>query len=108
MKSRIWIIILIVLLLGSNAYWIYNTIDFGLSYTYLEASAEHASKRAEQAIQVANLNLIGLDADEAQALLHSDAYDLETFEKEGCLWVGGICLRLDSERKIVRIEGGDL
>lgn len=108
MKSRTWIIVLILLLLVSNAYWVYNTIDFGVSYTYLEASAEHASKRAEQAMQLANLNLIGLDADEAQALLRNDVVGLEAFEKEGCMWVGGICLRLDSERKIVRIEGIDL
>ena len=108
MSSRAWIIFLVILLIGSNAYLVYNTIDFGVSHTYLEASMEDASKRAEQAVRLANLNLIGLDIAQARRLIGKDVYDLEPFEKEGCLWVGQICLKLDDENRIVSIGRGDL
>lgn len=104
MNSRTWIILLVVLLISSNAFWLYRGIDFGISYTYLEASLDDASRRAEQATRLANLNLIGLSADEVQMRIESAVSGAELFEKDGCLIADGICLKLDDDRVVVGIE----
>jgi predicted metal-dependent TIM-barrel fold hydrolase len=104
MNSRSWVIVLAILLIGSNAYWLYNTVDFGITHSYLEASYEHEQKRAAQAIYLANLNLVGMHADAAKSRIGKDVSGLDSFEKEGCLYVGGICLRLDDNRLVVSVE----
>ncbi len=104
MKPKTWIVVLALLLLGSNAFWLYHTIDFGVSYSYLSVEASEASKRAEQAVRLANLDLIGMQVSEAKTLIGNNVYDLEPFEKEGCLWAGNVCLRLDSDRNVVSLE----
>jgi len=104
MTPKRWIILLTALLVISNAYWVFVMIDTGITMTYREASFELTEKKSEQAIRLANLNLIGMGADEALALIGTDVYDLEPFEKEGCLYAGQVCLRLDENRVIVKIE----
>lgn len=104
MTPKHWIILLTALLVISNAYWVFVMIDTGITMTYREASFDLTEKTAEQAVRLANLNLIGMGADEALALIGKDVYDLEPFEKEGCLYAGQVCLRLDDNRVIVGIE----
>lgn len=104
MKSKHWLILLTALLVISNAYWVVVMFDTGVTMTYREASSDLSEKTSQQAVRLANLNLIGMSAEEALTLIGKDVYDLEPFEKEGCLYAAEICLRLDEDRVIVSIE----
>ncbi|MFO6423617.1 hypothetical protein [Motilimonas sp. KMU-193] len=95
---------LFVLLLASNAFWFFAAIDQGISFTYLEASYETLERAHQQLIQLSNLNLIGLTADEAKHLIGHDVYNSEPYIKEGCLQAGQICMKLDGANQIVAIE----
>jgi len=98
MKPKYWIIFLIVLLAVSNIYWFVVLLDQGISNTYREASYEMSEKMLEQTTRIANLQLLGLPADEAIEVLGEDVYGLMPFEKEGCIIAGNVCIRLDENR----------
>ncbi len=103
MKPKYWIIFLAVLLLVSNVYWLYTSLDFGISYTYLEASNEMSEKMLAQTTRLANMELIGLNADEALEKIGLDEYGLQPFEKEGCIIAANVCVRLDENRVVIGI-----
>lgn len=103
MKPKYWIITLAVLLVVSNAYWIYSMLDFGITHTYLEASNEKSEKMLAQTTRLANMELIGLNADEALQKIGLDEYGLEPFEKNGCINAAGVCVRLDENRVVIGI-----
>ena len=42
---KIWIIILTILLIGSNIFWMYTIVDEGITYTYHKSSYERLEKR---------------------------------------------------------------
>jgi len=108
MKCRYWIILLVIALVSSNAYWMMTTLDSGITLTYQESSLELTQKMHEQTLRLANLELIGLGADEALEKIGKDVYGLQPFEKEGCINAGNICVRLDENRKVVGIGGDGL
>ena len=108
MKSKHRIIFLVALLFVSNAYWLYVLLDEGISYTYLESSFEMSEKMLTQTTRLANMELIGLPADEVIERIGEDAYGLTPFEKEGCIYAANVCIRLDENRIVVGIGTDDL
>jgi hypothetical protein len=103
---KIIIAILSILLIATNGYWLYSTIDFGISYTYLESSMDLTAKALEQTMIVANHNVIGMPLEEAQIKFKTDVYGLEPFIKEGCLYVGQVCLELNDKNIITEVTTG--
>ena len=103
MKPRHWIIFLVIALVSSNAYWMMTALDSGITLTYQESSLELARKMHEQTLRLANLELIGLGADDALAKIGKDVYGLDPFEKEGCINAGNVCVQLDENRRVVGI-----
>jgi len=97
-------IALVIALVVTNGFWIYRTFDNGVTLTYAQADIESGQKLYGEAVALANLNLIGRSIDEARKLIGMDVYGLEPFEKEGCLYAGGICVRFDADRTVVAIE----
>jgi len=108
MKSSYWITILLIALVTSNAYWMMLSLDSGITQTYQESSLELAHKMYEQTLRLANLELTGLGADEALTKIGKDVYGLDPFEKEGCIYAGNVCVRLNEDRKVVGIDGDSL
>ena len=98
------VVILVLALVISNGYWIYKTIDNAVALHYAIDSANFTAKALEQAIYVANLNVLGTSADEALVKLTPDVYGLEPFEKEGCINAGQICLELDENRVVTGVR----
>lgn len=107
MSAKYWIVALVGLLLLTNAFWFYAIVDQGISYTYLEASYDSASNSLAETRRLANLNLIGRGADEVKTLVGESLSGFEPFEKEGCLYVGQVCLRLDDDRVVVGFGAGE-
>lgn len=104
MRSRRWIIILVVTLVVTNAFWLFKLLDAGITMTYQDSSYELVQKQYEQTKILANMQIIGLGADQVMSKIGKDVYGLEPFEKEGCVVAGQVCIRLDSDRVVTGIE----
>ncbi len=103
---KILITFLFLALLISNSYWIYKSVDNAVTISYAADSINGTAKALEQAIRVANLNVIGMDAEEAFDLLNPDVDGLEPFEKRGCISAGQICLVLNDTRSVTGVLYG--
>ena len=101
---KYWIIGLLTLLIGSNLFWIYSIIDDAVTCTYSKASYDLLYQTHQQALRLSNLNLIGLPVEEAREVVGKDINGFEPFMKEGCLYVGQICLEIGKDQtiKVVR------
>ena len=96
-----------MLLLISNAFWLYTAIDHGLTDTYAEQHADFNHKMLEQTARIANLNIIGMHAAEAKSKLGLSVYGFVPYEKDGCIIVGEVCLKLNKEHVVAVIVPHD-
>ena len=97
---KYWIIGLVTLLLGSNAFWMYALVDDAVTCMYSDASYDMTDQMYRQSLALSNLNLVGLSINEAKGKIGKDIHGFEPFEKEGCLYVGQICLQVSENRTI--------
>jgi len=94
MKPKLSTMVLVLLLIASNAFWFYGAIDQGVTLMYTESSFQYAQSNYEQLLALTDENLIGRSANEVITLIPVDNNGLEPFLKEGCLYYDQICLRL--------------
>lgn len=106
MKRSQWGIIgLLVLLVGSNAWWAYRTVDNGITQTYLNDSMARSSRGLNQAVAILPLVARGAKRDEIlSAAKQASKLDLQPFEKEGYVFVGELGLKFDSAGKFFEIK----
>lgn len=98
MKSKLSILILVLSLVVTNAYWLFVVFDQGVTQTYMESSIEMSQKQYEQAVILSNLELKGMKAEDAIKRIGKDVYGAGPFIKEGCIWAGQVCLNLENNR----------
>lgn len=103
-NTKILTAILVLSNLGWIGAYINQSVDHGLTITYQDASYETVSKMLEQALVVANENLVGEPLSEVEALIKTDSYGSEPFIKEGCLYAGGLCLEISEDSKISKVR----
>jgi hypothetical protein len=97
---KYWIIGLLALLISSNLFWVFSIIDDAVTCTYSHASYDLLHQMQQQSLILANLNLVGLTVDEAEELIGQDIHGFEPFMKDGCLYVGQICLEIGKNQTI--------
>jgi len=97
---KYWITALAILLLVTNGFWMYRTLDNGITLTYSDASLDLSNQMYRQSLALSNLNLVGATVEEAKALVGKDIHGLDLFEKEGCLYAGQICMQISTDRTI--------
>ena len=95
---------LVVLLLGSNAFWILRSYEDSISITYLGERLDSTVQNFEHAVALANLNLIGVSSGEAKQLIGTSDPGLDLREIDECLYAGDICIKTD-ENGIVTSVG---
>lgn len=102
-KTKLAIIGLVVALILSNAWWLYKSIDFGVTYTYQQASLEYKSEALTQALAL--LPIVS-DPKSSRELMIQTALSgrgrSEIFEKDGYVWVGRLGLKFDKNGKFVK------
>ncbi len=104
--SKKAIIVLLIALVGSNLFWLYRTIDFGISYTYMESSATDCFRTLRVAVAVIP---IAADPNSSKANVVSAAErvsDAESFEKDGFVWVDGLGLGFDVSGRVATVSDG--
>ena len=100
---KIIITMLVLLLLISNLFWLYIAVDHAVSDSYSEKNSDFKNKMLEQTVHVANLNVIGMHAAEAKSKLGLSVYGFVPYEKDGCIIVGEVCLKLNEARLVVTV-----
>ncbi len=101
---KYWITGLITLLIGSNAFWIFRLADNAVTDMYTDASSELTEQMYRQSLALSNLNLVGLTIEEAKIKIGTDINGGVLFEKEGCLYVGQICLQVSNNGTIKELR----
>ena len=103
-NTKIVITLLILSNLGWISAYIIQSVDHGFTVTYQGASYETVSKMLEQALVVANENLVGEPLSQVEAAIKTDSYGFQPFIKEGCLYAGGLCLEISEDSKISKVR----
>ena len=103
MFSRITIIILCLLLVASNIFWLYSAIDSGVTRAYMGQQIYEADNSSDQAVGMLKKLLTGKTKSEVQALAQEFS-DIESFEKEGCLWIGWYGFKFSDTDTLIDIE----
>jgi len=103
-KAAIAISVLAVALVVSNAWWAYQLLDAGVSYTYQGASLEESQQALSQTLAIIYLMSSG-DASRDQIVTAANKARSagEPFEKNGFPWVGQLGLRFSDDGKLVEV-----
>ena len=100
--TKLAIALLVVALVGSNAWWAYRALDAGVTQTYLGVSLDDNKQALAQTLKllpvvaragVSRAHIV------AGASLPGD-HD-EPFEKDGFVWVGKIGLKFNEQGQLV-------
>lgn len=90
-----WIIaVLIVLLVGSNGFWLYRAIDQAITNSYREQELRQLDGTRRQLMAVLPEMAVSLNKDQVVAIA-SRHTEQEIYEKEGCTWVGWLGLKFN-------------
>lgn len=99
------ITILTILLFASNAWWIYQSLDRGVSLTYANVSLEDSTQAFDQTLSIVPLIAGGQNSkDEIITHLQNNLGLQDGFEKDGVFWIGRIGLRFDDGNQLIDIQ----
>ena len=101
-------IVLLIALIGSNAYWVYQSIDIGISYSYVEADAVDCHKMLRVAVAVIP---VAADPGSTKAdivLIANDASNADSFEKDGLVWFDGLGLGFNDAGRVAIASSGPI
>lgn len=95
--------VLVLLLVGSNAWWAYRMVDASISYTHLGATLEQNEAAVAQLIALAPVLAHGAPREEVLAVARLPG-DREPYEKEGFVWVGKLGLRFGPDGRLQEVS----
>lgn len=95
--EKVTVAILIVLLLVTNGYWLYRSIDSGVTETYRNQVDYEQIHRIAALQQICNQQLAGLPKAELVSLLQSLFPDTHVFEKDNHIHTIWLSIRLDAQ-----------
>jgi len=99
-------IILLIALVGSNAYWVYHSIDTGISYSYLHDEAVESKRMLQVAVAVIPV-VADPESDRADVVSAAEsASGSESFEKDGLVWISGLGLGFDESERVKIASSG--
>ena len=100
---KITIAILAVLLLVSNAFWLYQAVDAGASLSYRDQQTYVLEETRKQLMAV--FPEVAKNATKEEIIAAANKYtDQEAFEKEGCTWVGWLGFKFDKSNKLKSVS----
>ena len=91
------------LLILSNLWWLYVTFDNAVTAHYRDDQLSVTQRTLEDALELAPLASTGLE----KAALIAEAerlYEDDSFEKDGCAWVGNLGLKFDDNQRLVHVS----
>jgi hypothetical protein len=104
-KTKIIIIVLVLALVASNAWWAFHLIDAGVTQTYMGVSLEDNKEALSQALAILPaVAQKGATREKiiSAALMKGDKTDV--FEKDGFVWVRKIGLKFNQDGQLVEVS----
>lgn len=104
-RTNILFAVLVLVLVASNGFWLYLTIDTAITMSYREDQCGREHRALEQLIAVLPV-AARPEPDRAGiiAAARGTYSDDMIFEKEGLVWVGEIGLRFDPDNRLVEAQ----
>ena len=97
------IIILVVLLLASNAFWLYQVVDSGVTLSYRDQQTYELEETRKQLM--ATFPEVASKVTKEEIIAAASKYtDQEIFEKDGCTWVGWLGFKFDENNKLKSVS----
>ncbi len=99
-----WVtVVLVALLVTSNAYWLYASIDTAITLSYRDDHIRQLDAALTQAQQLLPVAYAAEDKTSfivaTQALL-----DDQSFEKDGCIWIGQLGFKFDDAESLEHVS----
>lgn len=101
-RTKVTIVLLVLALVGSNAWWATRLVDAGITQTYTGVSLEDHKQALKQTLRL--LPLVarpGVTRAEILAAARLPGTEDDSFEKDGFVWVGRIGLKFDAQGRLV-------
>lgn len=99
-KWKIITAVMFVALIGSNLWWLYNSIDAGITHTYREKVLEEQSMQLKQLLVIGNHYATGRQLSEVKALISKVYPEKDMFEKDGNLVAGWLVVKTTANGKV--------
>jgi len=96
-------IILTFLLIGTNVYWLNQSIDTAVTEKYSEQQVYELQNALREAI----LLIPKINADMEKNVIVAEAEQIsasKSFEKDGCVWVGFLGLKFNDKDQLVHVS----
>jgi hypothetical protein len=104
-KNSYLVAALIVALVATNAFWIYKTVDSGVSHSYLSDSYQAARSTALQALAILPVaSRVNSSQADVVAAAAKEGGGSDPFEKDGYTWVGYLGLKFDTNGRLVEAK----
>jgi hypothetical protein len=103
-SSKLIIPGLAVLLVGSNAWWLYHSMDLGVTIAYRDQVLYEAANTNVALSKLSSHLLAGRTKQEATVLLRTVFPSEQPYEKEGAIHVTWLTLELNSDGAVSRIQ----
>ncbi|QQS36622.1 MAG: hypothetical protein IPM56_01310 [Ignavibacteriales bacterium] len=103
-KWKIFSFILILLLILTNVFWIYNLLDQGVTLKYSDQVNYEKTETVNQLLEIYPLINYGMDKSEVISKIKMIDSTSECFEKDGELIFGFLAFTFDSNNKLNKIE----
>lgn len=100
---KILVASLLALLLGSNAYWLFVLFDAGVSQTYNGQYIDDLKGANDDLRRIIPVLTQSRPRSEVVEIV-SDLYDVEPFEKDGCVWIGSVGLKFSDQGKLSSVS----
>lgn len=102
-KCRVSIAVLVLALIGSNAWWAYRLLDAGITQTYMSASLETTTELLNQSLAV--LPVVARPGSTRNEIINAARVKNDSvgpFEKEGYVWVGQLGLKFNEQGQFIK------
>lgn len=103
--SNIVIILLSGLLLASNAWWGYRSLDHGVTLTHTQVAVDDLKQALDQSLSL--FPLLASEQMNKDAIIKYFEANFgfkNGFEKNGFFWIGKIGLRFDEREKLIEVQ----
>ena len=100
-----WVaIVLGVLLIATNGFWLYRAIDLAVTEKYRQQEEYEAKNRIETLEKLCSKLVGGMKKSEAIKLLNEISRDFGVYEKEGKLNTVWLSFKVDSQGNVVKSD----
>lgn len=100
---KMTIAILVVLLLASNAFWLYQVVDTGVTLSYRDQQTYELEETRRQLM--ATFPEVAKHATKEEIIAAASKHtDQEVYEKEGCTWVGWLGFKFGESNKLKSVS----